>query len=94
MIDETTGLPELPAGFFWRITRGIGSEYVYLQIRQRRWYGSKKVAASIIEKAEISVSEILWSANHALRKFDPSGSRHKQFVGDYPPNTLVVPDGD
>lgn len=91
MIDQNTGLPGLPDGFFWRITRGAGSEYVELQIRRRRWFGSKKCADWPIQKSRVSVRTILEAAQYALDRFDKSGKRHKRFVGDYPPKKLVVP---
>ena len=86
-INADTGLPSLPDKHFWRVTRGVASEYVYLQIRRKRLIGSVKVSDSIMSKAQVSSYEIRQSAVRALRNFDETGS-WKKFVGDYPPKRL------
>lgn len=88
MIDEQTGFPVLPEGFFWRVTRGVWSEYVYLQIRRRRLIGSVRHADSILRKSEVTPAKLRYSAGRCLEEFDPSGAKHKAFVGDYPPKRL------
>lgn len=86
-IDESTGLPELPEGYFWRVTPGSGSRYVYLQMRKRRWLGSKLIDDSILRKSEITVELVQRRATKILLDFNPD-SDYKKFVGDYPPKKL------
>lgn len=93
MIDDKTGLPALPDGYFWRVTRGVASRYVYLQMRKKRWLGSKVVDYSIISKSENTAELVLKRARGVVRDFNPDRN-HKQFVGNYPPNTLVMETGE
>lgn len=93
MIDKETGMPVLPEGYFWRVTRGRGSQYVYLQMRKRRWLGSKAVDESIIRKHEVTAELVVTRARRILLDFNPD-SDYKQFVGDYPPNKLALGTGE
>lgn len=87
MTNPETGLPFLPEGYFWRVTRGTASKYVYVQIRKRRLIGSACVADSILSKGEVTAAKIRERAGFALKDFDPDHN-FRAFVGDYPPKKL------
>lgn len=87
-IDDRTGLPELPKGYFWRVTRGFCSEYVEVQIRKRVLFVfSRTVTYSTQNKARLNPYSLRSTAIHALRDFNPE-SDWKKYVGDYPPKKL------
>lgn len=52
-IDNTTGLPELPEGEFWRVTFPSSSDHAYLQLMHRRDSGAWLGAATREESVGI-----------------------------------------
>lgn len=93
-MNQTTGLPDLPEGYFWRIRETYrGSENIRVEIRKRRIIGSKRIEWHPVSKSEVNPSRILSAAEYALMwmrdgGFDSKGTAWKQHVGDYPPKKL------
>lgn len=93
-IDNETGLPELPEGYFWRVKETYkGSTYLRVEIRKRGLIGSRRIEWHPVEKSRASDFEIKRAAEYALvwknqGGFDSSGDRWKKFVGNYPPKKL------
>lgn len=84
--DKSTGLPELPEGYFWRLRRS-SLEYLRLEIREKRLIRSKVVTWSVIAKDDVSITEIQRTAilvKHSFKK----GTNWKSYLGDYPPKKL------
>lgn len=86
MTDPATGLPELPEGHFWRITRSAG-DYLRVQIRRKLRLGSRVVAWSVVLKSKANPEEIVHAAGYAMRDLR-QGKRWREYLGDYPPKTL------
>lgn len=86
-MDEATGLPAVPEGYFWRVARPQEG-YWQVQLRKRAWYGSRCVAgtASRFEMTSRKVKEL---AGYVLKyKFEKEPVHEMHLVGDYPPKTL------
>ncbi len=93
-LDETTGLPPLPEGFFFRVGRFTLSSSSYtlkVQLRARRLLGSVCIGESL---AETSSESIRNAARYAIKAATASGRltgtlhTREQYVGDYPPKSL------
>lgn len=84
MMSESNGLdlPELPEGYFWRITQGFGSEYMRIQIRQKLWLGSRLVVWTVVNRHRASYEKIQDLAGHVMTKFRVE-ERWRAFPGDY-----------
>lgn len=88
-IDESTGLPELPEGYFWRVKESVG-DYLRIQMRRRVFFWSEVVEWSGVNKNIASKFEIQMAAKHVLllvqeKKVDP---KWRKYLGDYPPKKL------
>lgn len=85
-IDETTGLPVLPDGDFWRVVQFTRSG-LQLQRRRQRLFGSRTVGEGLIhlDHREFGTPEeqILKVARKIMLTADGSG-----LLGDYPPKRL------
>jgi hypothetical protein len=95
-LDESTGLPELPEGYFWRVREVGGTKYadsLYVCLMRRRWYGATEV-----ERAMASQNSA-WGPTmaHALRaraqhvvedQFRTTTPDFAALLGDYPPKIL------
>lgn len=87
-IDENTGLPELPEGYFWRVKSDIAGTKVHL-MRKRKYLPGVSVGSTYIylsparttqRAIELAASDVLdaLSEKEVLRPFK----------GDYPPKML------
>lgn len=89
-MDDSTGLPALPEGQFWRVSQSMASTYVDVIRRQKTWYGSRKVGESHpVTKSEATPKEVRAAAMYILwkEKKAPDADRRK-VLGDYPPKKL------
>lgn len=89
----TESLPELPKGYFWRITEIYIFSTPLVQIRKKRWIGSEELLSTRIGEPYEGKSwedMALYAARHLYRKFQES-ERYAIFVskveGDYPPKS-------
>jgi hypothetical protein len=85
--DPTTGLPELPEGFFWRVTDEGKYSYVKLKKTRKRFW-AKTVADSIMETRKVTKELIRSRAWSLLEGFRFEGPDADLF-GDYPPKSLT-----
>lgn len=86
-MDEATGLPTLPEGYFWRVTRPSRG-YWQVQLRKCTWYGSRCVAWTESQH-EMTASKVKELAGYVLEyKFEKEPVHEMHLVGDYPPKTL------
>lgn len=91
--DLTSGLPSLPEGYFWRVTRGK-YEYHFIAICKNVkhifwWDTVKEVVSHPIPKHELSASKIVETANYVMNYRNPlpmEGVSH--LFGDYLPKTM------
>jgi hypothetical protein len=96
-IDRTTGLPELPKGYFFRVHKKasyISYHYVTLfykkQCRFLFWTYTKDVEqifSSIIHPT-LSEHNILTAAMEVVQKRNDWLARDSSLLGDYPPKKL------
>ena len=85
-MDEATGLPTVPEGYFWRITRPQG-RFWQVQLRKRTWRGSRCVAETA-SRCEMTASSVKELAGYVLKyKFEKEPAHEMHLVGDYPPKT-------
>lgn len=85
-IDETTGLPVLPDGEFWRV-RKYTKDSLQVQRRRRRWLGSKLVDYELaLTSPDYSGSVEGRIAEAAREVLSRPNVRH--LIGDYPPKRL------
>lgn len=104
-LDLTTGLPQLPEGFFFRIKKWnyfYRTEYtVQVMIRRRflRWFSISTGCDSLADhRATSGWHTIPYAAINALDDFNrraiprtPSMDTRKAFIGDYPPKVYKRP---
>lgn len=92
--DKATGLPELPAGHFWRISKFNSAQSPYVLdvgIRRKVWFWSVEVGSAL---SKASPGDIRYAAGNALSRAhsalraSETRSWRKQYLGDYPPKTL------
>ncbi len=96
------GLPELPAGYFWRVKN---SDYHYfagaeltMEIRQKRFLGSRSIRSSWVsspppwcDSSEVSASDVLDAAIKCLAGWNREKAEVQTvntLIGDYPPKRL------
>ena len=91
-IDETTGLPELPEGEFWRVTDGYDNKYHYVQLRKKGkflWFNvSYKITDELIFSG-LSQESILEASYRIIRRIEDN-ENNQHLIGNYPPNSLEV----
>ena len=87
MIDEKTGLRELPEGMFWRF-QPSGNDGVTIQIRRKRWYGSALVTQSHFYHRTIKSGGLNWCTGVVLEKIKEETDPHEHLYGDYPPKKV------
>lgn len=94
-ISEVTGLPELPEGYFWRVTARynhytgeFAGLYVALMRREKRWWGghSEYEIMGDAERLEAGRNTVVVTAEAVYRRWQCARER-VQYVGDYPPKT-------
>lgn len=85
-IDESTGLPKLPKGYFWRVVDS-GEEYVRVQVRKKTLLSSKVKGWCPVRKKDASKSTILSAARYAMREM-ARDTDWRSYIGDYPPKKL------
>lgn len=93
-MSTETGLPDVGSRYFWRIKRwnysGSGHSLI-IQLRERRWYGSRKVEDGI---SKHTPSDIISTCHFILRRSAEQRAKlatisdRDLYVGDYPPKTL------
>lgn len=90
-IDDATGMPVVPEGFFWRVKRG-GFYRLNVQLRQKfLWVLSLEVdSCPTDDGSEWGVSNI---AAYILHKWEErnnrvTGTGVRHLLGDYPPKKL------
>lgn len=82
-IDTATGLPDLPEGYFWRVTDW--GEFLFIKLVKKGWI-NVTVKKSPIFKKDATQSLILHVARDIYREtFDKT---HLKYVGDYPALSL------
>lgn len=95
-IDSNTGLPELPPGYFWRITDGF--LFWNFKIKRRRGWFTWTVNSGTIHRA----GDTGWTAvsptyedylqgtarDLYLKTFRDPAIANK-YLGDYPPKTII-----
>lgn len=86
VIDLSTGLPELPEGYFWRVKESFG-QFVKFQIRKKLLLGSSLIVESVTESWELNDGHFRFMAQHTYGKFDGRTGARK-YIGDYPPKKL------
>lgn len=87
-MDEATGLPTLPEGYFYRIKKwNHGTFDLAVQVRRRFWGVSYKVSERL---AQADHDSIVWGAQRARQMAFPKPvvDHIIEFVGDYPPKRL------
>jgi hypothetical protein len=89
-LDDATGLPVLPAGQFWRVSKSVGSSYVDVQRREKRRWGSRPVGKQHpVQKNEATPEEILEAAEYILwKEVQSPDADYRKVLGDYPPKRL------
>ena len=86
-MDEATGLPALPEGYFWRVTRPSRG-FWDVQLRKRTRHGSR-CEAGTASQHEMTASKVKELAGYVLKyKFKKESTHEMHLVGDYPPKTL------
>lgn len=93
-IDEATGLPVLPDGYFFRVKTGTFDIFPWVELRQKLWIFSVRIAgkwsASQFSSVEAKISWLafrLWEDFEACRVEVEASIR---LSGDYPPKKLEV----
>lgn len=90
MTDATTGLPELPEGYFWRVRPG-SLHMDKLELRKRVWFFSILQDSRVLhyytdtQRVLDPRDEILRAARKILKEFV---NPWEAFYGDYPPKRL------
>jgi len=98
MNDKTTGLPELPAGHFWRISKFNYTPSPFtleVGIRRKVGFWSVEVGSCLAKASEPDIRAAAESALNRAR--DSLRARERisdrvQYLGDYPPKTLGASD--
>lgn len=94
-----TGLPELPDGYFWRVTRVGGKGYanaLYLSIRRKVLFFSVRVEYGMVRPyswAPTVEEGLRKRAKSILEDWQESAISHPRLdtvLGDYPPKKLEV----
>lgn len=90
-IDETTGLPELPEGYFWRISQAIVSEDA-LRVelyRKRRFTSPVRIDFRMAgASSEEDMKRCIREEAGLLFKETFQPNKYAGFMGDYPPKSL------
>jgi hypothetical protein len=87
MIDQSTGFPEVPENYFWRVAPS--GSYARIQLRKKVLFFSRVVEWDAVERTRLSKKVIIGAADyildtlHALKTKD-----EKKFFGSYPPKKL------
>ncbi len=99
------GLPELPAGYFWRVSTPDYCQYwpgieLSVEIHQKRFIGSKRIRSSYVstpppwaDELEISAAHVLDTAIKCLSGWNEEKTKVRSvsaLIGDYPPKRLEV----
>lgn len=84
---ETTGLPALPDGMFWRITRPNIIGMHEIQLRKKLIIGSTNLGYTQRSPETMHAEGIQRDARYLLRQYQGNSSGMK-YVGDYPPKKL------
>ena len=86
-IDPNTGMPELPWGYFWRVTKRDSRVWpLRVELRRRVWIFSVEEGAAI---SDASKSEILNTASNVVRDWKATSKNGTaRFLGDYPTKHL------
>lgn len=98
MNDKATGLPELPAGHFWRISKFNYTPSPFtleVSIRRKVGFWSVEVGSCLAKASETDVraaaDRALSRERESLRARERISDR-KQYLGDYPPKRLGASD--
>lgn len=83
-LDPATGMPTLPEGQFWRVTPESCFSYSEVQLREKTWYGSKKLKSTTTHLYKESVLGNAAFILDNLSTYKPDMS----LLGDYPPLSL------
>lgn len=95
--DELPGLPSLPEGYFFRIEPRpdvLGSDCVGVQLRQSRWWGSRKVDNIYCipgdqkypspEEALVQAARVLVEVHEARLACQKATAAIARYYGDHP----------
>ncbi len=90
-IDENTGLPSLPEGYFWHVRKDLEGDY-HVTIR-RGWHYllSYKVEGLWIVREPLTRNNVSYKAQRVYDKWQTrvaNKSVDKELTGSYPPKTL------
>lgn len=96
-IDPETGLPAVPEGYFWRISETSSADWWRIELRKRRRWGSRRIAADhrlypawdfdtpeLFEDGARRRAAVLWVDHFAAKDA-------QKYLGDYPPKALRTP---
>ena len=83
LIDDSTGLPKLPDGYFWRVCSPSIPE---IQIRKKTWFGrSSLVSWDYLPGRVFNDKDV---RNAAVSLFQWTWTTKNNLFGDYPPNKI------
>lgn len=93
--DPDTGLPTIPVGYYWRISRTTGYVHIKLMRKRKGWF-SEEVRDSLVSKYEYTKDKLYnralqllhyWEEEERERAENPSPVLPKS--GNYPPRKLI-----
>lgn len=101
-IDPTTGLPELPEGYFWKVSRtenpyGLSEEPVFVELMRTSTFDGVLVLyrrvtrftpfEEYVDFRDLKPRHIRSTAKSVYRAWKRL-QRSEELLGDYPPNSL------
>lgn len=87
-MDDSTGMPVVPEGHFWRVKR-VWPSFWEVQLRKKRpgWFSEKVEYATFSTYRGITRTHILDGAGYCLTR-TKRVKMDNSLLGDYPPKTL------
>lgn len=97
-IDEETGLPALPEGYFWRVRDANYKGHAYVELRstykRRYWLFWKKLYSTKLHEemvlAPITRPRVLKEAQDCIQAVQNHLVSDYSLIGDYPPKNLYT----
>lgn len=87
-IDENTGLPELPEGYFWRVKADSAGTRVH-RMRKRKLLPATSTGSSyIFPHLHGTVEQSIKRAARDVLNDNNNEESLRTYKGDYPPNKL------
>lgn len=87
VIDENTGLPTIPEGFYWLVKHSSDRYYIVIALMKKRslWF-DKKIEWTVTRSAETGPNKVREATACILDRTD----RDNSIIGTYPPKKLEV----